>query len=203
MICLSHKSNRCFLYLIRPVRLSIIYLRRNYLAVQSWGMSNWQMTQNSDIAYAPWDFNSLATLLFVKQIVQGNMKENIKLTFCEGNPPAMESPHTGPPKLHSSHPLQRECSGDQWFHRTQDQSCHQLRNDKLHNSSIIWFSWVSDSHLHCWFNSLFGQTWKETTKLHFFCEEEPPGTNGDTTNWASNAETCNQALTLHQQCEKH
>ena len=80
-------------------------------------MSNWQMIHNNYIAYASWDFNSLATLLFVKQLVQANMKENIKPTFCEGNPPVMESPHTGP-KLHSSHPLQRDSSGDQWFHRT-------------------------------------------------------------------------------------
>ena len=84
-------------------------------------MSNWHMTHNNDFAYASCDFNSLAALLFVKQIVKGNMKENIKSTFCEGNPPAMESPHTGPPKLHSSHLLQRVCFGDQWFYRTQGQ----------------------------------------------------------------------------------
>ena len=78
------------------------------------------MTQNNDIAYASWDINSLATV-FVKQLVKANIKENIKPSFCEGNPPAVESPHTGPPKFNSSDPLQRESTGDQWFHRTQGQ----------------------------------------------------------------------------------
>ena len=76
------------------------------------------MTHNNDIAYTSWDFNSLAIILFVKQLVQANMKENIKPTFYESNPPAMESSHTGPLKLRSSNPLQRESTGDQWFHRT-------------------------------------------------------------------------------------
>ena len=84
-------------------------------------MSDWQMTHNNDIAYASWDFNSLATLLFVNQLVKANIKENIEPSFCERNPPAMESPHTGPPKFNSSDPLQRESTGDQWFHRTQGQ----------------------------------------------------------------------------------
>ena len=39
-------------------------------------------------------------------------------------------------------PLQRKFNGDQWFHRTQGQRCQQLLNDKLHNSNIIWVSWV-------------------------------------------------------------
>ena len=84
-------------------------------------MSDWQMTHNNDIAYASWDFNPLATLLFVKQFVKKNMKENIKPIFFERNPPAKESPHTGSPKCHSSDPLQRESTGDQWFHCTQGQ----------------------------------------------------------------------------------
>ena len=62
------------------------------------------MTHNNDIAYTSWDFNPLTTLLFVKQLVQANMKENIKPTVCEGNPPVMESPHTEPLKLYSSDP---------------------------------------------------------------------------------------------------
>ena len=89
------------------VRLDFQYnrsLRRNYPDVQPCGMSDWQMTHSNDIAYASWDFNSMATLLFGKQIVKANMKENIKPTFCEGNPPAMDSPHTGPPKFHPSDP---------------------------------------------------------------------------------------------------
>ena len=75
----------------------------------------------NSIAYASWDFNSLAYPLFVKQLFKANIKENIKPSFCERNPPAMESPHTGPPKFNSSDPLQRESTGDQWFHRTQGQ----------------------------------------------------------------------------------
>ena len=51
------------------------------------------MTHNNDIAYASLDFNSLTTLLFVKELVQVNMKENTKPTFCEGNQPAIGS-HT-------------------------------------------------------------------------------------------------------------
>ena len=58
---------------------------------------------------------------FVKQLVKANIKENIKSSFCERNPPAMESPHTEPPKFNSSDPLQRESTGDQWFHHTQGQ----------------------------------------------------------------------------------
>ena len=131
-------------------------------------MSDWQMTHNNDIAYASWDFNSLATLLFVKQLVIANMKENIKLSFCEGNPPAMGSPRTEPPKFHSS--------------------------DPQHATHL---------HLHCLFNSSFGQTWNKTSTLRFFCEEYPLGTNGDTTHWASHAETFNQTSTFRQQCEKH
>ena len=162
-------------------------------------MSDWQMTHGNDIAYASWDFNSMATLLFVKQLAKANMKENIKPIFCEGIPPAMESPHTGPPKLHSNDPLQRESTGDQWFHRTHGQSFHQLLNDKLHHSNIIWVSRVFDSlHVSCLFNSSFGQTWKKTSKLRFVCEEDPLGTNEDTTQWASKAETFNQASTFHQ-----
>ena len=57
----------------------------------------------------------------------------------------MESPHTGPPNFISSDPLQRESTGDQWFHRTQGQWCHQLLNDKLDNSNIILVSWIFDS----------------------------------------------------------
>ena len=82
-------------------------------------MSDWQMTQNNDIAYASWGFNALVTLfLFVKQLIQANMKERIRPTFCKGNPSAMESPHTGPPKLHSSVPLRQESTGDQRFPHT-------------------------------------------------------------------------------------
>ena len=84
-------------------------------------MSDWQMTHNNAIAYASWDFNSLATLLFAKQLVQANMDVNIKPTFRDWNPPAMGSPHTGPSTLHSSDPLQRESTGDNWFYRTQGQ----------------------------------------------------------------------------------
>ena len=100
-------------------------------------ISDLQMTQNNDIAYTSWDYNSLTTLLFVKQLVQANIKENTKPTFCEGNPPVMESPHTEPLKLHSSDPSRRESTDDKWFHFTHGQWCHQLRNDKLYNSNIL------------------------------------------------------------------
>ena len=33
----------------------------------------------------------------------------------------------------------------EWFYRIQGQYCHQLLNDKLHNSNIIWVSWVFHS----------------------------------------------------------
>ena len=35
---------------------------------------------------------------------------------------------------------------------------------------------------------------------HFFCEDDPLGTNGDTIHWDSNATNFNQASMLHQQC---
>ena len=69
------------------------------------------MTHNNGIAHESWDFNSLATPLFVKQLDKTNIKENIKPSFSERTPP-VESPHTGPPKFNSSDPLQRESTGD-------------------------------------------------------------------------------------------
>ena len=57
----------------------------------------------------------------LNSLLRQTWKKNIKPSFCEGNPPAVESPHTGPPKFNSSDPLQRESTGDQWFRRTQGQ----------------------------------------------------------------------------------
>ena len=144
-----------------PVRLSISSWR-NYTDVQSCGMTEWQMTHNSDIACASWDLNSLAILLFVKQFVQANMKENIKASHCwpfmrriagddipahlATKAPLQRSLATGiqwwPVIL--LHPLWRESNGDQWFHRIPcDRNrmvtsgfsniiIMQLRNVKLH-----------------------------------------------------------------------
>ena len=133
-------------------------------------MSDWQMTHNNDIAYASWDFNSLTILLFLKQLVQANTKENIKPAFCGGNPSAMKSPHTGPPKPHSSDSLRRESTGDQCIHRTLDQ---QYKKHKSRNSTIIiqvsvrithqtngpFYSWYADLLCHQYKTSFSPYPW--------------------------------------------
>ena len=169
MICLSHRSNWCFLYLIHPARLSILR-QRNYPDVQPWGMSDWQMTHNNGIAYASWDINSLATLLFVKQLVKANIKENIRPSFCE----RMESPHT---LDHQSSTPVIPCNGNPLVtsgftaHRDNNVINYWMTNYITATSSEF-YEFSTHLHLHCLFNSSFGQTWKKTSKLRFFCDED-------------------------------
>ena len=80
----------------------------------------------------------------LNSLLRQTLKKTSSWAFVRGTP-AMESPHTGPPKFNSSDPLQRVSTGDQKFRRIQGQRCHQLLDDKLHSSNIIWVSWVFDS----------------------------------------------------------
>ena len=205
MIYLSPRPNRWFLYLIRPVRLSI-HLRHKYLDVQSCWMSNWQMTHNNDIAYAPCDFNSTHWQLYclLNRWFRQTWQKTSSRLFVRG----FHRRWNRRTQSHQSSTPVTPCNGDLVV--TSGFTAHRASN--VINYGVTNYITVALSdihefsthlHLHCLFDSLFGQTWKKTSKLRFFYEEGTLGTNGDTTNWASNAETFNQASTLHQQCEKH
>ena len=169
MICLSRRPNRCcFIWYVRldfQYNCDAIILMLNHV-----GMSDWQMIHSSYFAYASWNSNSLATLLFVKQLVQANMKINIKPTLCEGN------------YRWSNRRTLDHCNGNPLAtsgftaHRASNVINYGMRN-YITITLYEFDEFSTDLHLHCLFNSSFEQTWKKIPNLCVFCEEEPLGTN--------------------------
>ena len=52
--------------------------------VQPCGMSDWQMTHKNDIAYASWDFNSLATYCLLNSLLRQTWNKTSSRAFVKG-----------------------------------------------------------------------------------------------------------------------
>ena len=99
-----------FLYLIRSVKYNcdVIILMFNHVECR---IGKWHIKMTSPTHHGISTHRQLYCLLN-RSFRQTRMNQHERNTssrpFCEGSPPAMESPQTEPPKLWSSDPLQQK-----------------------------------------------------------------------------------------------